>query len=141
MINIYLNNDFYNSHKKFNPENEGFGITRISNLYNDFCSSSFPVLFVYEENNKPIAFLKLYTKRKSSYFPNVYNTFSFIDVKNEYKNKGIATQLIVELIKYLKEHELNDIVITSYEEEGKIYLKNKLEKMLDDAKIKAYTIE
>lgn len=41
----------------------------------------------------------------------------------------------------MKENNLNDIVITSYEEEGEKFLKNKLEKLLEENNIKFYNIE
>lgn len=64
MIKIYEGNDFYNSHKKFNYDEKGFKLARDGNIFEDIYSSAKAILFVYEIDNEPVAFLKLYTNRK-----------------------------------------------------------------------------
>jgi GNAT superfamily N-acetyltransferase len=64
----------------------------------------------------------------------------YIQVDKNYRNKGVATQLIKNLFTWAKQNN-KGIIISQFSEDGKKYIKHKLLELSEEYKINFYLTE
>lgn len=96
--------------KKLNDRFNGISNISIDEIKESLKINKQELVFVYEENNKVIAFLSMQIK-KSFCYEDVICEISELYVEEEYRNQGIATKLI----EFSENYALNNYVVQKFE--------------------------
>ncbi len=96
--------------KKLNDRFNGISNISIDEIKESLKINKQELVFVYEVNNKVIAFLSMQIK-KSFCYEDVICEISELYVEEEYRNQGIATKLI----KFSENYALNNYVVQKFE--------------------------
>ena len=110
-----LNNELFLDNQKYDSDLDlDWPLSDMGNKYfSEFLENPDACIFIAEIENKPVGYI-LAEVREIEYRKGKYAFLENMGVIQEYRNKGIGSRLIDELIKWAKDREVKKVYVTSY---------------------------